>query len=133
MKTALDRIVAAAIVGIGAVHIGVTPIVFPHLNEPALWFISGGLAMIFQGALNLLRNRYVDVAPGVRRTCIAVNLAVAAFVTTYIVVTGRNVLRAPQAVVLLGLVMAATLFSLARPPRLWSIRDEIKPTRRRAA
>lgn len=121
----LDRLVAWLIVGMGALHLGVTPLRYPRINASAMWFASAGLALIFLGAFNLLRNRYAIVAPGLRGVCVAANLSFGLFCVAMLVVTGASTLR-PHEFFLLALVFAATLFSLAPVARLWSIRDEIR-------
>ncbi len=128
-----DRIIGYAIGGIGLLHIGVTPLAYPDWTMRAMWFVSGGMAMVLLAALNLLRNRYVHVAPGLRWTCAAANIAFAAFCAAVIAVTPGGPARIPQGIVLMSLMLAATYFSVAEPPRLWSIRDERKPPRHLAA
>ena len=110
----LDRIVAGAIAGIGLLHIGVTPIAFSELNRPALWFASGGLAMLFGAALNLLRSVYGQTAPGLRWVSLAANLCMLAFAAV-MASLDRARLFSPQALILFSLLLAATLFSMARP------------------
>ncbi|MBI3406263.1 MAG: hypothetical protein HY046_12490 [Acidobacteria bacterium] len=133
MRDQLDRIVAGCLMALGLVHTSVAPIVFLSLTAPAMWFVSGGLTLIFAGAINLLRIRYAVVAPGVRRVSMAVNLSLVAFVCTYVAALGRSALRSPQAYFLLLLIPSATAFSFAPLPRLWSIHDQIKPRERKAA
>jgi hypothetical protein len=72
-------VMGLGIIALGAVHIAATPRYFPHLTSAAVWFASGGLAMILTGALNLLRRAYGDVAPGLRRVCVAANMVMTGF------------------------------------------------------
>ena len=133
MMSRLDKFVGGCLTALGVVHISATPLSFPRLNESAGWFISGGLALIFCGALNLLRERYAIVAPGVRRVSMVANVAVFVLACTFVIASGRSAIRSPKAYFLLLTIVSATVFSFRRPPRLWSIRDEIKPHLRRAA
>jgi hypothetical protein len=97
------------IVALGAVHIAATPRFFPHLTSTAVWFASGGLAMILTGALNFLRRAYGERAPGVRVVCIGANVAMTCFalLAGY---AGRA--SALQFAVVLGLIGGTTLLSL---------------------
>ncbi len=133
MRDSTDRVVAWAIGGIGLLHIGVTPLAYPGWTMSAMWFASGGLAMVFLAMLNLLRNRYARVAPGLRWVCAAANIMLAVFCAAVMAAMPGGAARIPQGIILMTLVLAATVFSLKKPPRLWSIFDERKPTQRRAA
>ena len=94
------------IVALGFIHMAATP---RHLTSAAVWFASGGFAMVLTGALNLLRQVYGAAAPGLRVVCIAANVAMTAFalVAGYV---GRA--SAGQFVVVLGLMGGATLLSV---------------------
>ena len=133
MFATFDRAVAGGIIGIGLLHILVTPLVYQQWALPAMWFLSAGLALAYAGALNLLRERYAIVAPGLRYVCLAANLAMAGFCAGMVAVMGARALRSPQIVLLFTLVVCATVFSCKRPPRLGSIQDEIKSQPSRAA
>jgi hypothetical protein len=67
------------IVALGAVHIAATWRYFTQLTSAAVWFASGGLAIILTGALNVLRQAYGEAAPGLRRACVAANAAMTGF------------------------------------------------------
>lgn len=102
-------VLSLGIIALGMIHIAATPRFFTHLTSAAVWFASGGLAMILTGALNLLRRAYGEVAPGVRVVCVAANVAMTSFalVAGY---AGRA--SALQFILALGLIGGATLCSL---------------------
>lgn len=54
MKTT-DRICAWIVLVLGCVHCAVTFVVHKSLTVEAIWFVSGGLVMIFGALLNLVR------------------------------------------------------------------------------
>jgi hypothetical protein len=66
-------------IGLGIVHIVATPRYSAQFTQAALWFASGGLAMIFTGTLNLLNRSYGRGAPGLRRVSVAMNFVMTTF------------------------------------------------------
>ena len=69
-------VLACGIIALGVLHMASTPRV---LTSSAVWFFSGGMAMVMTGALNLLNRRYGGTAPGLRWVCVATNAAMTAF------------------------------------------------------
>jgi len=53
MKT-LYKIGTFLILTLGIVHINATPFLFRCLTESALWFVSGGLVMVFISFFNFI-------------------------------------------------------------------------------
>jgi len=102
-------LLAAGTKVLGVVHIAATPRAFPQLTSAAVWFASGGLAMMLTGALNLLRRVYGDVAPGVRRVCLAANVVMTAFALLAGYAGHASV---AEFVVVLSLVGGATVLSV---------------------
>ena len=100
---------SVAIIGLGVIHIAATPHLFPHLTGAAVWFASGGLAIMLTGALNLLRRVYGEIAPGVRLVCVMANVVMTGFALLAGYVSRSS---AGQFVVVLGLLGGATVFSL---------------------
>jgi hypothetical protein len=111
----LDRLTACLILGIGVLHCGVTFLLAHGFTDNALWFFSGGLAMIYCGALNLLRVHYARIAPGVRAASLLVNLSMLAFILAYAFLRGPRIARNPGALLLIACAVAATGFSLRQP------------------
>ncbi|MBC7842473.1 MAG: hypothetical protein H7099_09175 [Gemmatimonadaceae bacterium] len=64
------------IIALGILHMAATP---RALTVSAVWFFSGGIAMVLTGALNLLRRTYGGTAPGLRWFCVGTNAAMTAF------------------------------------------------------
>lgn len=110
----LDRITGWLIFGIGMLHCGVTFLLFKGYSDAAMWFFSGGLAMMYSAALNLLRVRYADVAPGLRKVCAAVNFSLLAFIVAYSAGEGARIFWNFGAVTLIICAIAVTAFSLFR-------------------
>jgi hypothetical protein len=109
--TAVGRVallVGWATIGLGLLHVLVTPAYVPGLGEPALWFASGGLAFILVGMLDLLHARHAREAPGLRTACLVGNLGAVAFTATLAVVTGASLTHGPQVIVALLLALGGT-------------------------
>ena len=102
-------LLAAGTIVLGVVHIAATPRAFPRLSSAAVWFASGGLAMMLTGALNLLRRVYGDFAPGLRRVCLAANVVMTAFAVLAGYAGHASV---AEFVVVLSLVGGATVLSV---------------------
>jgi hypothetical protein len=54
MKT-MDRVFAWILLVLGCIHCAATFVVYKTLTIDAIWFISGGLVMIFGALLNMVR------------------------------------------------------------------------------
>jgi hypothetical protein len=102
-------VLSLGLIALGMIHIAATPRFFTHLTSEAVWFASGGLAMILTGALNLLRRAYGEVAPGLRVVCVAANVVMTGFA---IVAGYAGRASALEFMLPLGLIGGATLFSL---------------------
>jgi len=107
MKT-LDAVFAWFILGFGVLHSVAAFDKYDSLSADALWFFSGGLALLLLAGLNLLRIRYAAVAPGVRTVCIAANLAFLGFALTYFAARLSTSLNSPGGWLLLAVLLGAT-------------------------
>lgn len=67
----LYAILSWGIVALGVLHMLATFRFFHMVNTGALWFFSGGIALVLTGILNLLHRIYGRIAPAVRRVCMA--------------------------------------------------------------
>lgn len=112
----LDSANAWLLCGFGVLHCSVTFIIAASATEAAFWFFSGGLALIYCAALNLLRVRYAAVAPGLRRVCAAANVSLLGFIAAYLLAQGWRAFQNPAAGILTAAALAATAFSLLRRP-----------------
>lgn len=70
MKT-IDRVFAWIVLLLGCIHCVVAFVVYKTLNVEAIWFVCGGLVMIFGALLNLVRI----ARPGDRLLALASALA----------------------------------------------------------
>jgi hypothetical protein len=104
--------IAWSLVVLGIVHVAATWFFFPRISGAALWFASGGIAMSLGGALNVLQRLYAALAPGLRPACLAGNLAMTALAAAFVALAGARVIREPQFLLLLGLLLATTALSI---------------------
>ena len=105
----LDRIVAILILLQGATHSAFSPVFHGRYDDPGMWFLSGGLMMIFLGLMNLVRA----ASPGAARwAALAANVLGLAFAGALLPLFPLR--QNPQVVVFLALLVIATIMSLAR-------------------
>ena len=114
MMRTLYLVLAVLIILLGVVHVSATFMLFDALTGRAVWFASGGVAIVLTGLINLLNRAYGAAARGVRWTAIGANAAM----TVFAVLAGRaGAASGAQLVLIVGLMAAATLVSI-RPPRV---------------
>src|SRR5262249_15031459 len=94
-------VLSGGIIALRALHIAATPSRFAHLTGAAVWFASGGLAIILTGALNLLRRAYGEMASGLRLVCVAANVVMTSFAVLAGYASGATAL---QFVLVIGLM-----------------------------
>ena len=109
MLRVLYFVVSVMIIALGVIHVAAMPRFFATLTSGAIWFASGGIAIMITGALNLLRRAYGEMAPGVRLVCVATNV-----VMTFVALLAGYASRASalQFALVVGLIGGATLLSL---------------------
>ena len=103
----LQQIIAWLIILLGLRFALIAPHEFANSASPwptAFWLLNTSLFFLVCGALNLLRTRYMAVAPGIRAVATATNVALAALVLTAGIAGGEAI---PSAVVALVLLIAA--------------------------
>ena len=106
---ALYLILALFMILLGLVHIAATFVLFDSLTIRALWFASGGVAIVQTGLLNLLNRAYGASARGLRWATFGAN----AVMTVFAMLAGTaGAASGAQLVVIVGLMAAATLVSL---------------------
>lgn len=76
---ALHGILARAALGLGILHMLATPLFVPAFGAPALWFASGGGALVLVSVLNLSYLRYDGAEPALIGACILANLGALVF------------------------------------------------------
>jgi intracellular septation protein A len=111
MKTA-DRIFAWVLLVLGCVHCAVAFVVHKSLSIEAIWFFSGGLAVIFGALLNLLRIARPDDRLAARISALANLLLFAVFAAALPWLVHRELTQNPQVVVVAIAVAAEFGFSL---------------------
>ena len=74
----LYSVLGWGIVALGVVHMTATFRFFGSLTGAAIWFFTGGIAMVLAGALDLLNRAYGAAAPGLRWFCVATNVTMTA-------------------------------------------------------
>lgn len=106
----LDAAVAWGLVLLGCVHNFVAaPMAYEEVSQRMFWFVGAGLALWYAGALNLVRRSNPDSRTAKVASLLA-NLTLLAFVAAFGAYTGA--IRQPGGAVLVGLVLAATAFSI---------------------
>jgi hypothetical protein len=75
----LYLVLTGLIILLGLVHVAATFVLFEGLSGRAIWFASGGLAMVLTGVINLLNRVYGSTAPGVRWAALGANVAMTVF------------------------------------------------------
>jgi hypothetical protein len=115
VRSRIETAVGWAIVGVGCLHVLATFRLRPQLDQAALWFLSGGLAIAYQGALNLVRVRYGRAAPGLRWLSAASNFAGLALAVAMTARTGGPQRLSWSQSVFLAVLLGAALLSLWPP------------------
>lgn len=106
----LDRATAWALIALGCVHIFIAaPYAYPELSEPALWFMTGGLALWYCGALNVARVSHPEAAH-LRLAALFASVTLLVFVLLWGTRTGE--LWTALGLVLAASIAAQTLFAL---------------------
>ena len=109
MKT-VDRLAAVLILLLGTIHAGLAPVFRGRYDGAGMWFLSGGLMLIFLGLLNLVRIGSPGAAA--RWAALGANILALAFVCGLVPLVSLR--QNPQVTFSILLLTAATLFSLLR-------------------
>jgi hypothetical protein len=87
----------------------------PKTYTGRIWILGTYLALLFTAMLNLLRIRNGYAVPGLRLFCIAGNVNMLVFFAALMASIGRaTTMRNPQLLLLAGLLMFETVFSLRK-------------------
>jgi hypothetical protein len=108
--TRLDRGLGWGIVALGFGHLLLTPVFVPGVSPPALWFASGGGALMLVGVLNLLRADYSREVPALTAVSFLANAVTVVFLAVLAALEARTLWNPTYAAVLL--VGAAMVLSL---------------------
>lgn len=107
-----DRIFAWILLLLGCAHCAVAFVVHKRLSIEAIWFFSGGLAVIFGALLNLLRLSCPDDRLAARVSALANLLLFAVFAAALPWLVHREITHNPQVIVVGIAVVAEFGFSL---------------------
>jgi hypothetical protein len=113
----IDKFLAAAVIFLGVAQCLATPYFFERIGEPAAWWFAGGMLLVLAGSLSLLRLRYGQVAPGVRRVSVAANVALGLFWLALYWGLFDKFARNPSSFVGLFVIVAAAAVSLLHARR----------------
>jgi hypothetical protein len=107
-----ETILGWVLIGLGVMQWIATPAFFKTADEPAFWFVGGGITLAVVGAMNLLRVRYGPVARGLVLVSVGSNVVLAIFwvAMAYVLAYKFNRYRAPY--VALGLIVATGVLSI---------------------
>ena len=107
MRT-LYLVLAILVIALGLIHLAATFALFDGLTSRAIWFASGGVAIVLTGLLNLLNRAYGAAAPGLCWSAVGAN----AVMTVFAALAGMaGAASGAQLVTIVGLMGAATLVS----------------------
>ena len=106
----VDRLAAVLILLLGIVHASLAPVFRGRYDGAGMWFLSGGLMLIFLGLLNLARTG----SPGgaARWAAVCANILALGFGLALVPLVSLR--QNPQVTLSILLIAAATVFSLAR-------------------
>ena len=111
---ALYLVLALLMILLGLVHIAATFALFDALTGRAIWFASGGVAIVLTGLINLLNRAYGADASGVRWAAIGANVVMTGFAALAGIAGAAS---EAQLVAIVGLMAATTLVSI-RPTQV---------------
>jgi hypothetical protein len=109
----LYLVLACLVILLGLVHFAATFGTFDAFTDRAVWFASGGLAILLTGILNVLNRAYGAAAPGLRWATFGANAVMTLFAALAGIAGGAS---DAQLVVIVGLLAATTLVSFRPSP-----------------
>jgi len=115
----LYLVVGWSLVSIGATQMIFSPFRFGSFNEAALWFATAGIAVTLTGALNILNLGRQRGDAGLRRVCLAANLAITVLFVAVATHRGAEPPHDLVSIAFMGVGIVATLLS-GRIPSLAS-------------
>lgn len=106
MIKTLHAVTSYLLITLGAVHTTLTPVFYGRLTPNAMWFAGAGLAMVFNGFLNVVLSRGAWRDSVARRLVYVANLLTLAFGSVTVVLDSE-----PQ--VVFGMLLIATITATA--------------------
>lgn len=89
MKT-LYKVSTFLILALGLLHISLAPVLFHSLTSSALWFVSGGMVIIFLSFFNFILMSDAGKQRLVRMLCYAANLVSLLFAVAMFTIESRR-------------------------------------------
>jgi hypothetical protein len=108
MKT-LYKISTFLILALGILHISLTPVLFPSLTSGALWFVSGGMVIVFLSFFNFILLSDAGQQRLVRMLTHTANLAGLVFACAMLAIEWRRARPGPSSWVVLALLVFETV------------------------
>ncbi len=106
-----DRLCAGALFLLAIVEC----LLVPKAYTGRIWILGTYLALLFTALLNLLRIRNRYAVRGLRMSCIAGNVTMLFFFAALMASIGKaTTMRNPQLLLVAGLLMIETVFSLGK-------------------
>ena len=112
MMNKAEAILGWVLIGLGVMQWIATPVFFKTADEPAFWFVGGGITLAVVGAMNLLRLRYGSVARGLVLVSVGSNVVLALFWVAMACVFAHKFNRYKAPYVALGLIVATAVLSI---------------------
>jgi len=108
----MERVLAGCVLALGMLQCAATFLLFSRLEEPALWFLAGGILLSLVGALNILRLRFGAVVPAIGWLAVCASVAVAFLWIAMAWVLAARFKRYPAAYGALALIVTSAAMSL---------------------
>ena len=108
MKT-LYKVSTFLILALGVLHISMTPVLFHSLTSGALWFVSGGMVIIFLSFFNLILMSDAGKQRLVRMLTHTANLIGLVFAGAMLIIESRRARPGPSSWVVLALLVFETV------------------------
>lgn len=105
----LYKVCTFLILALGALHICLTPLFFSNLTKSALWFVSGGLVIIFVSFFNFILMSDAGSERVVRILCRAANLLSLVFALSMLIIESRRASPEPSSWFVLTLFFFETI------------------------
>lgn len=112
----LYKISTLLILALGILHISLTPVFFKALTENAMWFVSGGLMMVFISFFNFILMKSANGERSVKLLCHLANVAGLIFAATTFTINSLRAAPPIQFWLVLFLFIFETIAALRYRP-----------------
>ena len=108
MKT-LYKVTTFLILALGVLHISFAPVLFHSLTSNALWFVSGGMVIVFLSFFNFILMSEAGKQRIVRMLTYSANLFGLLFAGAMLIIESRRARPGPLSWVVLALLVFETI------------------------